>query len=62
MLDFCVTCKKKVKRTETFETTTSDVFKAFSLNASGQNYMRVAKVLKKLNENTALFAKQRKGR
>ncbi len=51
------TCKRK--KTETFETTTSDILKHFSLNASGQNYMSKAFML---NENTALifFAKQRK--
>jgi len=62
ILDFCVSyVQKESKATETFQTTISDILKHFSLNASGQNYMRVAKAFKKLNENTALyFAKQRK--
>lgn len=62
ILDFCVSyVQKESKATETFQTTISDILKHFTLNASGQNYMRVAKAFKKLNENTALyFAKQRK--
>ncbi len=51
VLDFAFHTSKESKATETFETTTNDILKHFSLMHLVK-YMRVAKAFKKLNENT----------
>ncbi len=57
-MDFCVSYAERVK-VETFQTTLADILKYFSLNASGQNYMRVD-AFKKLKTPLYTSVKQRK--
>lgn len=56
VLDYCfsfVTRDSKVN--DVYETTSLDVIKHFGLNTSGENYQRIGKAFKRLNENTALY-------
>jgi len=56
LLDFCVSfVSKDSVEQEVFQTTSNDVMRYFELANSGQNYQRIVKAFKTLNENTALY-------
>ena len=56
LLDFCISfIGKESKKTERFETKVREILKYLELKDAGENYERVAKGLKTLNENTALY-------
>ncbi|HGL4395155.1 replication initiation protein [Enterococcus faecium] len=56
ILDYCfsfVTAESKAS--DEYEVSALELIKHFGLNASGQNYQRIAEAFKRLNENTALY-------
>ncbi|HFI0502048.1 TPA: replication initiation protein [Streptococcus suis] len=56
LLDYCFSyVTRESGKNEVFKADTSTILKFFGLNASGQNYKRVAESFKTLNENTALY-------
>ncbi|MEN2682246.1 replication initiation protein [Lacticaseibacillus paracasei] len=56
ILDYCFSfVKQDSVLTENFTANTIDILHHLALNASGQNYHRVADAFKRLNENTALY-------
>ena len=56
ILDYCISfVTKESLATETFTVEIANILKQFCLNGSGQNYQRIAKAFKTLNENTALY-------
>lgn len=56
LLDYCFSyVKKENSATDSFKANAKEILKHFGLNASGQNYERVARGFKALNENTALY-------
>ena len=56
LLDYCFSyVTKDSVPNERFRVDSHSILKYFSLNASGQNYRRVAEGFKSLNENTALY-------
>ena len=61
LLDYCVSfVSKDSVEQEVFQTTSNDVMRYFDLANSGQNYQRIVKAFKTLNENTALYFVTRK--
>ena len=56
LLDYCVSfVSQDSGAKQVFETTSNDVLRYFDLVDSGQNYQRIVKSFKTLNENTALY-------
>lgn len=56
LLDYCVSfVSQDSVAKQVFETTSNDVLRYFDLVDSGQNYQRIVKSFKTLNENTALY-------
>lgn len=56
VLDYCFSfVKREDEAREIYEVTALEIIKHFGLNASGQNYQRIANTFKRLNENTALY-------
>lgn len=56
LLDYCVSfVSQDSVAKQVFETTATDVLRYFDLVDSGQNYQRIVKSFKTLNENTALY-------
>ncbi len=56
LLDFCFSfVKKDSEPADEYETSMLDIIHHFGLNASGQNYRRVAEAFQALNERTALY-------
>lgn len=56
ILDYCFSfVEKEDVNTKIYELSFSDIIHHLGLTVSGQNYSRVAKAFKRLNENTALY-------
>lgn len=56
LLDYCFSyVSKESHAAESFKVSSKEVLKHFGLNASGQNYERIVRGFKALNENTALY-------